>query len=379
MHGLARCYQNYIEAVSNPVLKTQLSEEESKALQTALSKMLAPINEKYKDISRKISALKVESTESENKNKIAVVSFTETIKPPSNFTSATHFSLYIPQMLSPAASEKWQAFPASRKDKCIVDLSKDLNSLAKDASQCISVKSYANAQKIAEQISRLEPKNPAGTFYMALVASETKQHKKALWLYDLSLKKQENPVTRYNKAREFLAYDQVAAAQSELGKAIDDRFDSSELQMIKAMQSYAQGDCLSALDVFNNMDTKEIRSLHLSAVVAECTNAKGEPDDAIQLLKKDLSENKKQPELWLELARLQEVFKFEKNEAVAAYQNASQFTSDTELKSWVQGKIDYLNGNPTVTILKPQHVPPSITGTSASSKDRQAGTVGGPE
>ena len=95
----------------------------------------------------------------------------------------------------------------------------------------------------------------------------------------------------------------------------------------------------------------------------------GDADKALRILNREIEENKNQPDLYLELARLYEDFKFDKSEAIKSYELAGKYTSDSSLKNWTKRKIDFLSQTNKVTALNPQHV---------STKDSSLGNqVGG--
>ncbi len=372
--GLSRIYQNFISSVSSPTLKTELKPEESKALHVELTKILKPVTERFDEIQKRISSVSSLATNvhGQQENEYLSTPSSETIKPRAKLSSNIQFSIYIPDALTVGSNEKWQRYEGSKQETCVInasDLSKEFSALVKLAHSCAVKKSWHNLQKVAEQMVKVSVKDPQGLFYMALAASGNNESAKAIWLYDLALKKDSsNPVLHFNKARELLQNDQPTVALNEFVEINDKRFVAEEIQVIEALNDYDKGDCLTAGELLNQLDNKKQKIFKIIPILAECTSIKGEPDQAIQILKKDLKEKVQQPELWLELARLQEIFKFDKQEAQTAYQSASQYSNDEDLKNWVKRKIDYLNGKVSVTVLNTQHV---------GTKDRDSGTMGG--
>jgi tetratricopeptide (TPR) repeat protein len=184
--------------------------------------------------------------------------------------------------------------------------------------------------------------------YFAILAVEQGLTKKAKLLFDMISKNSQTDSTlNYNLGKWYVDQNDAIKAKMYFDKISDKSFISEELNIFNAIESYKAGNCLGLTEPFDKIKTNILTEKQLLPIYAECLSLKGETDQALRLLKSELkTSNKHEGEIWLQIARLQEGFKFEKQEAITAYKQAAEKSSDKDLISLIQKKLSVLSGGP---------------------------------
>jgi tetratricopeptide (TPR) repeat protein len=359
LEGLTRLYQNYVENVGNPTLKTDMKEDEKKALAEELAKLVKPIKEKQIEIEKKLTALsKAEKTATTASVDFAELPVSETIKPQIPEVGYEKLGFYLPRLTQPEGFFV-DRDPVSGKLTCNTDdkeLQKGLADLMSLANRCLTLKKYTAIEKIAVQMAQLDPKSGVAPYYLSLAASGLGQNEKALYLVELALKKNgEKSFFWYQKALALGQTGDRAGANRLMIKAFDERLDAWETRLIHGVVAYSQGDCFSVADDFKALPNGMNEQFQLLPVLSECMAQKGELDPAIALVEKALATNKSLA-LALQWGHLAEVYKMDSKMAVAAYEKAKTLATDTATQDWLKQKVKWLNNPNSVTANDSLHV-----------------------
>jgi len=366
--GLQRIYQNYVEAVANPIVKTEMTEEEKKALQNELKALIKPIQEKKSEIDSRLQNLAKESKALATSVQLdySSVPETQTIKPSILAFRGDLMPLFLPEEFTVSEKSSHEASQLGKKEKCQSSETADIASL----NRCLLLKNTGAAYQLTENLVRQAPKKAVGLFYLSVIAYQEQKYSKAQHLLSMALKQEpKHPVLHYQNALQLQAMANQSQANAEFIQAKKLGLRLKELHVIGGLLSYSQGDYLTAIAQFDELSQKSLRPFALATIYAESVAMAGDADKALRILNREIEENKNQPDLYLELARLYEDFKFDKSEAIKSYELAGKYTSDSSLKNWTKRKIDFLSQTNKVTALNPQHV---------STKDSSLGNqVGG--
>jgi cellulose synthase operon protein C len=355
LQGLNRIYKNYVETVSHPIIKTNLKEDELKAVEGELAKLTAPIAEKMQETGKRLTRLAKESKASRSEE----VDFTnlpaeDSVKARIKDPPADKLMPFLPVIAEGAPeSSSIQRYQGSKSIKCSLAESEKtlpIAALSAKANQCIQSKNLALAEKIASQMSRNEPKNSLGTYYMSVISDLQGHTDKALWLIELSLKKNEDQnFAMYQKARVLYKMNDYADANKFFVKAYDQKLNAAEVYLMHGVMSYAEGDCYSVVDDFAKLDAKNIFNYGLGAAYGECHAQKGELDKGLAIINKQLQINSLNIDLLLEAAYINEIYKSDSAAKIKAYENALKAASQPEIHDWIKRKLAYLKGT-TLTV-----------------------------
>ncbi len=350
LQGLNRIYKNYVDTVGHPIIKTTLKEDEKKSLDTELAKLTAPIADKMQETGKHLLSLTKESKATRSDE----VDFTnlaaeDTVKPRIQNPAIEKIAPFLPVLTDEKITEIAPArFQGSKTEKCaLTDADKKLSmaALSSKANQCLQTGNLGTAEKIASQMSRKEPKASLGTYYMSLVADLQGQNEKALWLIELSLKKNEEPVySTYQKARVLYKLKEFAAANKAFIKAFDQKLNAAEVYLMHGVIAFAEGDCYSVVDDFAKLDAKTIYNHGVGPAYAECHAQKGELDKGLSIIAQQLKVNSLNIDLLLEAAYIQDVYKADNDAKIKAYEAALKAASQPETHEWIQRKLNYLKG-----------------------------------
>jgi TolA-binding protein len=351
LQGLNRIYKNYVVTVSHPMIKTKLTEDEKKALQAELEKLTKPIADKMDDTGKKLLALAksskaARSDEMDYANLPAEATVKATIKNP----PAERIMPFLPVYADKSSDFNFPRF-SSKGEKCsLTEQEKPLPlaGLAAKANTCITQGYYDIGEKIASQMTRNEPKSGLGIFYMSVMAGQRGLSEKALWLIDLSLKKNdEYTFSIYQKARILYGMKDFAGANKLFIKAYDLKLNAAEAYLMHGMVSFAEGDCFTVIDDFVKLDSKTLYNHNLGPAFAECHAQKGDIEKGFAVIKSQLQYNPANVDLLLQAAFMNEVYKSDTSATIRAYEVAMKAANLPEMKDWIQRKLDYLKGTPS--------------------------------
>ncbi|MEZ0391790.1 MAG: tetratricopeptide repeat protein [Pseudobdellovibrionaceae bacterium] len=363
LQGLNRIYTNYVDTVGHPNLKDEaaLTPDDKKALAAQLTQLVTPILEKKVDTDKQLQKLAKESKAAGSVEvDFASLPVEETVKPQVKNLSKDQMKVYLPAFGSEGLLMEATRYEASNSDKCgYTDADKTANilQLSRKANACVLTKNANQTEKLAMAITRKDPKSALGAFYLSLVAEMQGKFEKSAWLVDLALKKSADvPFLLYQKGRALYQAEDFAHANAAFIKAHDLGIKTPETILMHGIVSFAQGDCFSVMEDFGKLDRSSVAKYNLGPVMSECQAQKGEFDKAVAFAEESAKSATAPADLWLQLGRIQEIYRFDSAKAVTAYESALKTAGNADMKDWIQRKLNFLKGKHTVTVLQPQNV-----------------------
>ena len=123
---------------------------------------------------------------------------------------------------------------------------------------------------------------------------------------------------------------------------------TKETSLFSGAVSYAQGDCYTAVDQFAGLDKDTVQSLNLATVISECQAQRGEFDKAISFAEEAAKKSSKSSELWIQIGRIQEIYRFDSVKAAQAYEMAAK-SAQGDMKEWINKKLGMLKSKRSVS------------------------------
>jgi TolA-binding protein len=356
LQGLNRIYTNYVDTVGHPELKdgAQLTVDDKKSLAEQLAKLTTPILEKKLDTDKQLQKLAKESKAAgSNEIDYASLPVEETVKPTLKTLPVDQLKMFLPVVKGDALLMEASRYESSGTDKCsFTDAEKTLDfaALSQKANACVLGMNPTQTEKIALAMTRKDPKSPLGAFYLSLVAEMQGHIEKSAWLVDLALKKSADvPFLLYQKARALYHMKEYAQANTGFIKAFDLGLKTPETVLMHGVVSFAQGDCYSVVEDFTKLDRSWVAKYNLIPSMTECQAQKGEFDKAVAFAEESAKASSSPVDLWLQLGRIQEIYRFDSVKAVSAYETALRSAKDAEMKDWIKRKLNFLKGQHKVT------------------------------
>jgi TolA-binding protein len=359
LQGLNRIYTNYVDTVGHPAVKDddQLNDADKKALSTELAKLTAPILEKKIDTDKQLKSLARDS-KAAGSNEVDYSSL-----PVDQTVVARIKSIPVEQLKPylPSIGENLRQFSRdAASGKCTfseTDKVSKTGDLVSKANRCVQAGNSSLTEKFANLLARRDPKSPLGVYYMSYVAEIRNQTQKATWLMDLALKKAPDiAFLQYQKARTLYHEKAVAEGNAAFAKASELGMKSPELTLIHGVVSYAQGDCAVVIDDFGSLDRSWLSKFELIPALSECKAQQGEFDKAMSYAEDNLKGFPHASDIWLEIAHIQESYRFDSKNAITAYESALKSATQADMKDWITRKIQFLKSKQTVSVLENQHV-----------------------
>ncbi|MBC7467414.1 MAG: tetratricopeptide repeat protein [Bdellovibrio sp.] len=344
LQGIDRLYTHYIEAVTNMPIPDSLNPEEQKTLRQELVKLTTPFaNKKTDNLAqlRKISKLSTTVSESIN---WAELNVEKTVEPRVVFPSAQKLTSFIPTQFE-ISNNGYTRLPASEK-KC------DVNApTAASLGGCIQTRRFNEAETLAFKLSGNKETRATGLYYLSVIADKQGDTDKALWLIEKSYALDpENSMINYQKGKALYSVEGINSALPYFEKVLDMKKASPELVVMSALKSFSDKDYITATEEFSRLSNDELYTYSLGVLYVEATVQKGETDQALKLSSKFLNSKGDNVDMWIEQARVQELFAMNKESAAASYQKALSKTSNADQKDWLKKKIDFLkNKNSQIT------------------------------
>lgn len=360
LQGLNRIYTNYVDTVGHPIVKDEasLSDSDKKLLADQLAQLVSPIAQKKVETDKQLQSLAKEfKAAGTNEVDYSNLPFEETVKPRIQSVSGENLAAFLPiipeqteQM--PISFDNVSRYVGSNEKCSAADGDKDLSftQLNKKANVCAWSKSGSATEKIATWMIRKDPQSPLGVFYLSLAADMMGQYEKSEWLINLAMKKAgEAPFLLYQKARSLYGQKDIAQANAVLLKAYDLGLKTFETILMHGVVSFAQGDCLTTIDDFAKLDKSTVQKYNLSPAISECHAQTGEFDKALAAAESSVKASSNPVEVWLQIARIQESFRFDSAKALSSYESAlaailKSNTTSADMKNWIQSKVDFLKG-----------------------------------
>lgn len=339
LQGIDRLYTHYIEAISNMPIPESLSPEEQKTLRQELVKLTTPFaNKKVDNLTQLRKISKLSATESESVN-WAEMNVEKTVEPRVVFPSAQKLSHFIPTQFE-ISNNGYTRLPATER-KC------DVNApTAASLGGCIQSKKYNEAETLAFKLSGAKETRATGLYYLSVIADKQGDYDKALWLIEKSyVLDPENSMVNYQKGKVLYSVEGINSALPYFEKVLDMKKSSPELVVMSALKSFSDRDFITATEELSRLSNDELYTYSLGVLYVEATAQKGETEEALKLSSKFLNSKTDSVDMWIEQARVFEVFSVNKESAANSYQKALSKSSNLEQKDWLKKKIEFLKNN----------------------------------
>jgi tetratricopeptide (TPR) repeat protein len=353
--GLRRIYENYVDTVGSPILKDEasLSEEDKTALKTELAKLVAPIAEKKQEIEGRLTRLAKESNAtSADEVNFAETPASETIKPRLKPLPENYFAPFLPEVKDGQA--RTVSFSANKSISCQVpaaNILSSLDDLSARLNTCLLQKNINSAESLATLMTRQHPNSYLPLYYLSLVSEQRGLLDKSLWLIENAGKRESlNPVIQFQAARLHFKLKDSSKANTLFLEAATKGLKSKETLLVSGFVSYGQGDCISALESFSGLSAQDVESLVLAPVMSECMAQKGDFDQAISFAETTAKKSKHAVALYIQAGHVHETYRFDSTKALQSYENALKSSPASDVKDWLQRKVDLLKGRaPTIS------------------------------
>jgi hypothetical protein len=211
LNGLKRCYDNYVQSISNFSVSDDVSTEDFNTLKSELAKLTAPINEKSQDIEKNIKDL------------------TPSLSFPT-FSEFSIFSIYIPAWPNQNIWKNPKDLSSTTCNSSTMDSKLSFETLSENINKCVHAGNVKLIESGARILSIKDPKSPWGSFYHAMTAELNKNYHLALWYLELSLKKKsDDPLLLYNKSRILFALGQTQEGIESMKKLSESFTNSAQI------------------------------------------------------------------------------------------------------------------------------------------------------
>lgn len=337
LSGIDRLYSHFIESISNMPIPTTLSQADQKALRDELIKLTLPFEDKRKSNLAKLRQIsKLSTGNSENVN-WSEFNVEKTVEPRIKFPSQEKFAAYIPQKLDAVQISR---LPASEK-KC------DVKSLsAASIGGCIYSKKWADAEKLAYQLTETKEKRGLGLYYLSVIADQQKEFDKSLWMIEKALSHDsESTMYNYQKGKVVYSVEGINNALPFFEKVIDMKKESTEIAIMNALKSFSDRDFITASEEFSRLSLEQLYNFSVAEIYIEAVAQKGETEQAIKLAQRLVNSGLATVDTYLEQARILEQFAINKESAISVYQKALTTAQLADQKEWIKKKIDFLKTN----------------------------------
>ena len=172
------------------------------------------------------------------------------------------------------------------------------------------------------------------------------EYEKALWLIEKAMVLDpENSMINYQKGKVLYSVEGINSALPYFEKVLDMKKTSPELAIMNALKSFSDRDYITATEEFSRLTTDELYNYSLVELYVEATAQKGEAEEALKLSSKFLNSKPDNVDMWIEQARVFEIFVMNPNSAMNSYQKALAKSVKTDQKDWLKKKIEFLKTN----------------------------------
>lgn len=333
-------YQNYVDTVGSPQLKSELSDADRQALQTELNKLVAPIQQKLTENSQKIAELSKQNqiVLTQDKTRFEDLPDTATLRPQFrtwNFSVFKEFEdpklkgvkcefksdLNLDQLILIGRSCEKSLSTKNKLDQIIIDLANRFGKtewpLYFQARLAWLEKSFEKSVWLAEEALKLNPKNPYVTHVKGLAKSE------------LNSDASTNTVTQTSELMPIFLNAKILGHPDE------------RLKGLALAAAYSQNQCPTVLQKSEFLSKDQLAKLDLTSFVAECVSEQGQPKLAVEHLQYKIKQNVSS-ETHLHLARIYEHYLTDIKSAIREYEKARQLEKDSEVLAWIDRKLGYL-------------------------------------
>jgi tetratricopeptide (TPR) repeat protein len=348
LNGLKRCYDNYVQSISNLTLSEGVSTEDLNALKTELAKLTGPIAEKSQDVEKNLKELSQNiNIGDSSKRNWSDYPVNKTIVSALLLPSYSDFNIYVPAWPDQSHWIKSKDLASATCNSTTINSQLSFETLSENINKCVKAENIKLIDDGAKLLAIKDPKSPWGSFYHALSAELNKNYHLAIWYLELSSKKKsEEQIITYNKSRLYFALGQNQQGVENMKKSFAQNSAINEQKIFMGLSSYQSGNCEKTVEYLNSflnpigsVTTKSSREITIA--MSECFAKSGKVDEAISLLNNSLKNNK-EPMIYFQKGHLLETYKKDSLEAKQVYEDAARKVTDDETKEWLNKKIAYL-------------------------------------
>lgn len=337
LQGIDRLYSHFIESISNMPIPNSLNADEQKELRGQLVKLTDPFKKKREDNLAQLR--KVSSLSTGNSEEIvwADLNPEKTAEPRVKFPAPQKLALFLPNKLDLNDAAKISL----NEKKCTPNTVTALNMAG-----CIQSGKFAEAEKLAFMLTANKDNRPIGLYYLSAIADKQNHPDKALWLVDKALTTNpESSMANYQKGKVLYSVEGINSALPYFEKVLDMKKTSQDLVVMSALKSFSDRDYITATEEFSRLSTEDLYNYQLGTLYVEATAQKGETEQAIKMATNFLKGKLESVDMWIEQARVYEMFAMNKDNALSSYQKALAKSTNIDQKDWLKKKIDFLKTN----------------------------------
>ncbi|MEQ1723971.1 MAG: hypothetical protein ABL930_12405, partial [Pseudobdellovibrio sp.] len=314
LQGIDRIYTHFIDSLNNMPLPESLSAGDKKSLKSELVQLTLPFAEKRKNNNQSLKQISKLSASEDHDIVWDEYSIENSIEP---------------RIKYPEASKLKNHYPTKTPD---------FNSLLKN-------RKFAEAEKIALEISSTKEKRAQGLYYLGLIAEAQGEYDKSLWMLEKAGQIENSALVNYAKAKVLFSVKDINTSLDFFAKVFDIREQLSEVRIVYAIKCFSDGDYIKASDEFSRLSAEQIYTYGVDILHIDSVLLKGDSVAALKLADTYSSYKADRLDLLLEQARIYEYFAVNKETASLYYQKALKQSGDIGQQVWLKKKIEFIKNN----------------------------------
>lgn len=209
------------------------------------------------------------------------------------------------------------------------------------ANSCVKAKDWHKVEKMGDWLATHASLTPWGAFYMGLAAEGRKDYPRAIWMFELALKKApKEGIFHYELGRIHWELGQDAAAVAEMKMASDLSPSLVEAHALMGQLALQRQEISEAERYFQK--ALSVNSKHLPSILGMASAKINSKDyvKAEEYLGQAVDLNPRASKPRLALAQVQEEHLKKYNDALATYRQIKQMSADRKLDEVIQLNLD---------------------------------------
>ena len=340
--GIDELYVHFIESIENLPMPEGLTPEDQSVLKAELSKLVVPFKDKAAANRQQIAGMNMN-----NVSNLKQTNWTElpvNVAPPVELKQPdpSKFKVFLPEELVKVdSSVTVKRAPESNRTKCDPELSN-----VENINACIVTANNEHAEKIANRFAESPAQRVWGLYYLSLVAEKRGQLDKAVWLSEKILSQNSDFYpAKYQSAKVQYNVESLNTSISGFEKLFDKKNNIAEVASVSAFKHFSQRDFSEANKDFSGLSIEQNYNYGMATMHIEAELNTTNINKALELAAKYEKIARKDAELEMMLARVNENNAHNIPSAIRHYENARSYTNKIEQKNWLTKKIEYLKNN----------------------------------